>query len=114
MKSTTTKHLYWELKTNHDSIYDVVLYSEDGEEPTYCSYSLLDNYGFYETKDTNLIFEDAANVFKMTDKDKPHLWKLLTDFSIEEFLNNEQDPDFLYFLQYYDFYIKVCVNKQYL
>ena len=71
-------------------------------------------YGFYETKDTNLIFEDVVNVFKMTDKDKPHLWKLLTDFSIEEFLNNEQDPDFLYFLQYYDFYIKVCVNKQYL
>ena len=113
MKSTTTKHLYCEL-VNKYGLYGAILYSSDGEEPTYESDSLLVNHGVTETDDINVIFEDAVNVFKIKDKDKPHLWKLLTDFSIEEFLNNEQDPDFLYFLQYYDFYIKVCVNKQYL
>ena len=113
MQSTTTKHLYWEIKMN-SIVYYVDLYSGYGEEPTYQSDSLLDDYGIYDTHDANLIFEDIVNTFGMPDKYKQHLLKLLTDFSIEDFLNNEQDPEFLGFLQYYDFCIKVCVNKQYL
>lgn len=113
MKSTTTKHLYWEIEMNSVAYY-ADLYSEDGEEPTYQSDSLLFNYGIYDTHDPNLIIEVAVNDFGMSDKDKPYLWKLLTDFSIEKFLNTKQDAGFLGFLQKYGFQIKVCVNKQYL
>ena len=109
MKSTTTKHLYWEL-VNTNGLYGAILYSSDGEEPTYESDNLLFNYGVTETDDINVIFEDFVNVFKISDEDKPYLWKLLTDFSIEKFLNDEYDYDFLLFLQYYSFSISVCVE----
>ena len=113
MKSTTTKHLYWELVNKFDD-YKLVLCGEDTEGPMYSTSNLEYYYGIYTTYDPNLIFEAAFNDFKMSDEDKPHLWKLLTDFSIEDFLNNEQDPEFLGFLQKYDFRICVLVNKQYL
>ena len=106
MKSTTTKHLYWEL-VNTNGLYGAILYSSYGEEPTYESDNLLFNYGVTETDDINVIFEDFVNVFKISDKDKPHLWKLLTDFSIEKFLNDEQDNDFLNFLFNYNFHIGI-------
>ena len=109
MNKQIAKHLYWELKNKFDDIRPV-LNSLEGEKPTYVSDSLMDNYGITETDDTNLIFEEVVNDFKMTDKDKPHLWKLLTDFSIEKFLNDEYDYDFLLFLQYYSFNISVCVE----
>ena len=107
MKSTTTKHLYWEL-VNTNGLYGAILYSSDGEEPTYESDNLLFNYGVTETDDINVIFEDFVNVFKISDEDKPYLWKLLTDFSIEKFLKNEYDYDFLLFLRCYNFSIRVC------
>ena len=107
MQSTTTKHLYWEIKMN-SIVYYVDLYSGYGEEPTYQSDSLLDNYGIYDTHDANLIFEDIVNTFGMSDKYKQHLWKLLTDFSIEKFLKDEYDYDFLLFLRCYNFSIRVC------
>ena len=107
MKSTTTKHLYWEL-VNTNGLYGAILYSSDGEEPTYESDNLLFNYGVTETDDINVIFEDFVNVFKISDEDKPYLWKLLTDFSIEKFLNDEYNYDFLSFLSYYNFSISVC------
>ena len=109
MNKQIAKHLYWELKNKFDDIRPV-LYSEACEKPTYVSDSLMDNYGIDETDDINLIFEEVVNDFKMTDKDKPYLWKLLTDFSIEKFLNDEYDYDFLLFLQYYSFSISVCVE----
>lgn len=113
MKSTTTKHLYWELVNKYNDNY-LTLCGEDTEGPTYSTDSLEYYYGIYSTYDKNLIFEAAFNDFKMTDEDKPHLWKLLNDFSIEKFLNTKQDADFLGFLQKHGFNIKVCVNKQYL
>ena len=109
MNKQIAKHLYWELKNKFDDIRPV-LNSLEGEKPIYVSDSLMDNYGITETDDTNLIFEEVVNDFKMTDKDKPYLWKLLTDFSIEKFLNDEYDYDFLLFLQYYSFSISVCVE----
>lgn len=113
MKSTTTKHLYWELVNKFDN-YELALCGEDTEGPTYGTSSLEYYYGIYSTYDKNLIFEAAFNDFKMSDKDKPHLWKLLNDFSIEKFLNTKQDPEFLGFLQKYGFQIKVLVNNFYL
>ena len=99
MKSTTTKHLYWVLVNKFDN-YELALCGEDTEGPTYCTSSLQYYYGIYSTYDKNLIFE--------------HLWKLLNDFSIEKFLNTKQDPEFLSFLQKYNFRICVCVNNFYL
>ena len=113
MKSTTTKHLYWELENKYDG-YKPTLCGEDIEGPMYCSDSLQYYYGIYSTYDTNLIFEAAVKDFKLSDEEKPHLWKLLNDFSIEKFLNTKQDPDFLVFLQKYSFNIKVLVNNFYL
>ena len=112
MKNIIAKHLYWELKNNFDDIRPV-LYSEADEKPTYVSDSLMDNYGITETDDTNLIFEEVVNDFKMTDKDKPYLWKLLTDFSIEKFLKDEYDYDFLCFLRCYNFSIRVMFLNNY-
>ena len=109
MKSTNTKNLYWEL-VNKYGLYGAILYSSDGEEPTYESDSLLVNDCVTETNDINVIFEDTVNVFKISDEDKPYLWKLLTDFSIEKFLNDEYDDDFLNFLFTYNFHICVCTD----
>ena len=109
MNKQIAKHLYWELKNKFDDIRPV-LNSLEGEKPIYVSDSLMDNYGITERDDTNLIFEEVVNDFKMIDKDKPYLLKLLTDFSIEKFLNDEQDYDFLRFLQKYNFNISVCVE----
>ena len=109
MNKQIAKHLYWELKNKFDDIRPV-LNSLEGEKPTYVSDSLMDNYGITETDDTNLIFEEVVNDFKIADKDKPHLWKLLNDFSIEKFLNDEYDYDFLLFLQYYSFSISIFVE----
>ena len=89
--------------------YIPVLYAGEGEEPTYVSTSLLNYYGNSETKDTKIIFEEVVKDFKMTDEDKTHLWKLLTDFSIDQFLNNEQDYDFLAFLWKYNFSIGLWI-----
>ena len=107
MNKQIAKHLYWELKNKIDDIRPV-LYSEAYEKPIYVSDSLIDNYGIDETDDINLIFEEVVNDFKMTDKDKPYLLKLLTDFSIEKFLKDEYDYDFLLFLRCYNFSIRVC------
>ena len=107
MNKQIAKHLYWEL-VNTNGLYGAILYSSDGEEPTYESDNLLFNYGVTETDDINVIFEDFVNVFKISDEDKPYLWKLLTDFSIEKFLNDEYDDDFLNFLFNYNFHI--CVR----
>ena len=107
MKSTNTKCLYWEIKNKFDDIRPV-LYSLEGEKPTYVSDSLMDNYAIDETDDTKTIFEAAVIDFNMSDKDKPYLWKLLTDFSIEKFLNYKQDNEFLNFLWNYNFSISVC------
>ena len=107
MNAKLKQDLYWHIKK---SIYDIdtYLFAAEGEKPTYGSDSLMDNYGFYETTDTKLIFEAAVIDFNMSDKDKPYLWKLLTDFSIEKFLNDEYDDDFLNFLFNYNFHI--CVR----
>ena len=107
MNAKLKQDLYWELKNKFDDIRPV-LYSEVREKPTYVSDSLMDNYGIDETDDINLIFEEVVNDFKMTDKDKPYLLKLLTDFSIEKFLKDEYDYDFLLFLRYYNFSIRIC------
>ena len=105
-KILNTKHLYWELENKYDG-YKPTLCGEDSEGPMYCSGSLQYYYGIYSTYDTNLIFEEAAKDFKMSDKDKTYLHKLLTDFSIEKFLNDEQDNDFLNFLFNYNFRIGI-------
>lgn len=105
-KIFNTKHLYWELENKYDG-YKPTLCGEDSEGPMYCSDSLQYYYGIYSTYDTNLIFEAAVKDFKMSDKDKTYLRKLLTDFSIEKFLNDEQDNDFLNFLFNYNFRIGI-------
>ena len=107
MNAKLKQDLYWEIKNN---FYDLrpVLNASEGEKPRYISNSLLDNYGVTGTDDTKIIFEEIVKDFKMKDKDKPHLWKLLTDFSIEKFLNYEYDDDFLNFLFNYNFHI--CVR----
>ena len=107
MNETLKQYLYWEIKNN---FYDLrpVLNGFEGEKPRYISNSLLDNYGVTATDDTKIIFEEIVKDFKIKDKDKPHLWKLLTDFSIEKFLNDEYDDDFSSFLSYYNFSISVC------
>ena len=98
--------LYWEINggNNNDELY---LFAGEGEEPTYGSDSLFDKYGDCETNDTKVIFKEAVKDFKMSYGDRPHLWKLLTDFSIEQFLNNKQDNDFLNFLWKYNFHIGI-------
>lgn len=53
------------------------------------------------------IFEHVVKDFNMTDKDKPHLWKLLTDFTIDKFYNIEISYDFLNFLFKYNFRISL-------
>ena len=113
MKSTTTKHLYWELPNRSDG-YKPTLCGEDTEGPMYATDSLEYYYGIYSTYDKNLIFEAAFKDFKMSDEEKPHLRKLLNDFSIEKFLNTKQDPEFLGFLQKYGFRICVLVNNFYI
>ena len=97
--------LYLEIKGgNNDELY---LFCGEGEEPTYGSDSLFDKYDDCETNDTKIIFEEAPKDFKMSDKDKQYLWKLLTDFSIEKFLNTKQDADFINFLWKYNFRIGI-------
>ena len=98
--------LYWEINggNNADELY---LFGGEGEEPTYGSDSLFDKYGDCETNDIKVIFEEAPKDFNMSDKDKTYLRKLLTDFSIEKFLNDEQDNDFLKFLWNYHFRIGI-------
>ena len=106
MNAKLKQDLYWEIKNN---FYDLrpVLNGFEGEKPRYISNSLLDNYGVTGTDDTKIIFEEIVKDFKIKDKDKPHLWKLLTDFSIEKFLNDEQDNEFLKFLCKYNFSIGI-------
>ena len=106
MNKQNLNRLYWEINggNNADELY---LFGGEGEEPTYGSDSLFDKYGDCETNDIKVIFEEAPKDFKMSDKDKQYLWKLLTDFSIEQFLNNEQDNDFLNFLCNYHFRIGI-------
>ena len=53
------------------------------------------------------IFEHVVKDFNMPDEDKPHLWKLLTDFTIEKFYNLEISYDFLNFLFKYNFRISI-------
>lgn len=108
MNTKLKKDLYWDIRKKFDDIY-TYLFAAEGEKPTYGSYSLMDNYGFYEITATKLIFEEAAKEFNMSNKEKPYLWKLLTDFSIEKFFNDEYDHDFVAFLQKYNFRIGVCV-----
>lgn len=103
------KDLFWELKK--DSYDDIpVLYAGEGEEPRYEADSLMDKYDIPETTDKNLIYREVVNDFKMSDKEKQYLSKLLHDFSIEKFLDDEQDYDFLRFLHKYNFKISVCVE----
>lgn len=98
--------LYWEINdgNNNDDLY---LFAGEGEEPTYGSDSLFDKYGDCETNDTKVIFEEAPKDFNMSDKDKQYLLKLLTDFSIEQFLKGEISYDFLEFLWKYNFHIGI-------
>lgn len=53
------------------------------------------------------IFEHVVKDFNMPDEDKPHLWKLLTDFTIDKFYNLEISYDFLNFLFKYNFRISI-------
>ena len=53
------------------------------------------------------IFEHVVKDFNMQDEDKPHLWKLLTDFTIDRFYNLEISYDFLNFLFKYNFRISI-------
>ena len=100
------KDLFWELKK--DSYDDIpVLYAGEGEEPRYEADSLMDKYDIPETTDKNLIYREVVNDFKMSDKEKQYLNKLLHDFSIEKFLNDEQDNEFLKFLCKYNFSIGI-------
>lgn len=67
------------------------------------------NYGdtlfcIYNAKD---IYEQVIKDFKVSEADKPHLWKFLTDFSIEQFFNAEISIDFLNFLYKYNFRISL-------
>lgn len=67
------------------------------------------NYGdtlfcIYNAKD---IFEQVIKDFKVSEADKPHLWKFLTDFSIEQFFKAEISIDFLNFLYKYNFRISL-------
>ena len=55
----------------------------------------------------NDIFEHVVKDFNMSDEDKPHLWKLLTDFTIDKFYNLEISYDFLNFLFKYNFRISL-------
>lgn len=106
-----TKRLYWEINTNfYDS--NTALYAIENENPIYESDSLLNYYGISETDDTKLIFEEAVKDFKMSDEDKPHLCKLLTDFSVTQFLTSEQDCDFLKFLYKYNFCIGIINDNK--
>ena len=106
MNEKLTKHLYWSIKKKFGD-YVPVLYAGEGEEPSYESDSLMDKYDIPYTTDKNLIYREVANDFTMSYKDKLHLWKLLDDFSIENFLNDEQDYDFLEFLWKYNFRIGI-------
>lgn len=57
-------------------------------------------------KNINKIFEQVVKDFNMSDEDKPHLWKLLTDFKFNHVINNEINDDFELFLSKYNF--KIC------
>lgn len=109
MNAKLKQDLYWDIRKKFDDI-DTYLFAAEGDKPTYGSDSLMDNYGIYETTDTKLIFEEVVKEFKMSNKDKPYLWKLLTDFSIEKFFNDKYDHDFVAFLEDYNFRIGVCTD----
>ena len=53
------------------------------------------------------IFEHVVKDFNIRDEDKPHLWELLTDFTIDKFYNLEISYDFLNFLFKYNFRISL-------
>lgn len=53
----------------------------------------------------NKMFEQVVKDFKISDDDKPHLFKLLTDFTIDQLINNEVSDDFEQFLIKYNFKI---------
>lgn len=57
-------------------------------------------------KNINKIFDQVVKDFEMSDKDKPHLFKLLTDFKINQVISNEISDDFELFLSKYNF--KIC------
>ena len=74
MKSTTTKHLYWELENKFDG-YKPTLCGEDSEGPMYATDSLEYYYGIYSTHDPNLIFEAAVKDLEAITGQKPVVTK---------------------------------------
>ena len=78
---------------------------------SFLDYNTLDDANFEDMLDPicNIkdIFEQVVKDFNMPDEDKPHLWKLLTDFTIEKFYNLEISYDFLNFLFKYNFRISI-------
>lgn len=60
-----------------------------------------------EYKNVNELFKLIVKDFKISEADKPQLFRLLTDFSIEQFFNAEISIDFLNFLCKYNFRISL-------
>ena len=121
--------LNWSIRPDNNSYYPVLRCYKDFR-PIYETGLIKDKKGkvtrlpksswdYCALEDVNLedmldpicnikdIFEHVVKDFNMPDEDKPHLWKLLTDFTIDKFYNLEISYDFLNFLFKYNFRISI-------
>ena len=56
-----------------------------------------------ELKNVNELFKQIVKDFKISEADKPQLFRLLTDFSVEHLFKSEGTYEFIAFLSNYNF-----------
>ena len=54
-------------------------------------------------KNVNELFKQIVKDFKISEADKPQLFRLLTDFSVEHLFKSIGNPEFIMFLYNYNF-----------
>ena len=54
-------------------------------------------------KNVNELFKQIVKDFKISESDKPQLFRLLTDFSVEQLFKSEGSYEFIAFLHNYNF-----------
>ena len=54
-------------------------------------------------KNVNELFNQIVKDFRISEEDKPQLFRLLTDFSVEHLFKSKGSPEFIMFLYNYNF-----------
>ena len=54
-------------------------------------------------KNVNELFNQIVKDFRISEEDKPQLFRLLTDFSVEHLFKSKGSPEFIMFLYNYSF-----------